>query len=117
MVNHRPHNIGVIESKGIERHFRVNQIKKATISQLFNNIKYDDVTFDTPYRRLFEIFSGLPQNTSYGELISHFLRIRNAVAAHGNRQPPKDLIVSEDSILEIQEFLWELIWKALKSYT
>lgn len=113
---HRYETAFVAAFKGIERYFRVNQIKKATISRLFNNIKYDDVTFNSTTRRIFEIFSGLPEKTSYGELIAHFLRMRNAVAAHGNREPPKELVVSEDSILEIQCFLWELIWKALESH-
>ena len=114
---HRYEAAFVAAFKGIERYFRVNQIKEDRIDRLFKNIKYDGVTFNSTYKRHFETFAGLPENMSYGELISHFLRIRNAVAAHGNRQPPKDLIVSEDSILEIQEFLSELISKALISYT
>jgi hypothetical protein len=114
---HRYETAFVAAFKGIERYFRVNQIKEDRVDRLFGNIKYDGVTVNSTYKRHFEIFTGLPENTSYGELISHFLRIRNAVAAHGNRQPPKDLIVSEDSILEIQEFLSELISKALISYT
>lgn len=114
---HRYESAFVAAFKGIECYFRVNQIKEDRIDRLFRNIKYDGVTFNSTYKRHFEIFAGLRENTSYGELISHFLRIRNAVAAHGNRQPPKDLIVSEDSILEIQEFLSELISKTLISYT
>ena len=113
---HRFETAFVAAFKGIERYFRVNQIKEDRIERLFRNIKYDGVAFDTPTRRIFEIFSGLPTKTSYGELITHFLKIRNAVAAHGNREPPKELIVSEDSILEIQSFLWELIWKALETH-
>lgn len=113
---HRFETSFVAAFKGIERYFRVNQIKEDRIERLFRKIKYDGVTFNSTTRRLFEIFSGFPKRTSYGKLIAHFLRIRNAVAAHGNREPPKELVVSEDSILEIQSFLWELIWKALNSY-
>lgn len=113
---HRYETAFVAAFKSIERYFRVNQIKEDRIERLFRKIKYDGVTFDSKTRRLFEIFSGFPKRTSYRELIAHFLRIRNAVAAHGNREPPKELVVSEDSILEIQSFLWELIWKALNSY-
>lgn len=114
---HRLETAFVAAFKGIERYFRVNQIKEDRIDRLFRNIKYDGITFNSTYKRHFEIFVGLPENTSYGELISHFLKIRNAVAAHGNREPPEDLIVTEDSVLEIQEFLSELIGKALESYT
>jgi len=114
---HRFETAFIAAFKGVERYFRVNQIKEDRIDRLFRNIKYDGVTFNSTYKRHFEIFAELPENTSYGELISHLLKIRNAVAAHGNKQPPKDLIVSEDSILEIQEFLAELISKALISYT
>ena len=113
---HRFETAFVAAFKGIERYFRVNQIKEDRIERLFRNIKYDGVTFGSTTRRIFEIFSGFPKKTSYGELIAHFLRIRNAVAAHGNREPPKELVVSEDSILEIQSFLQELIWKALESH-
>ena len=113
---HRFETSFVAAFKGIERYFRVNQIKEDRIERLFRNIKYDGVTFDSTTSLIFEIFSGFPKKTSYGELIAHFLRIRNAVAAHGNREPPKELVVSEDSILEIQSFLWELIYKALRSY-
>jgi len=113
---HRFETAFVAAFKGIERYFRVNQIKEDGIERLFRNIKYDGVAFGTPTRRIFEIFSGLSTKTSYGELIAHFLRIRNAVAAHGNREPPRELVVSEDNILEIQSFLWELIWKALETH-
>ncbi|MGF7431898.1 hypothetical protein PQV03_14185 [Thermoanaerobacterium thermosaccharolyticum] len=102
--------------KGIESFFRVNDFKKHEIEKLFNNIDYNDISFDTVYIRRFEIFSGEPEEIKYGDLLAHFLKLRNTVAAHHNKKPPT--IITEDSICEIQEFLIELITKALdiKSY-
>lgn len=99
--------------KGIESFFRVNDFKEHEIEKLFNNINYNDISFDTVYKRRFEIFSGEPEKVRYGELLAHFLKLRNVVAAHHNKKPP--VIITEDSICEIQEFLVELITKALDS--
>jgi hypothetical protein len=101
--------------KGIERFFRVNDFKKGEIPSLFKNINYQDVSLDTEYVRYHEIFSGKPKKISYGELLKRFLIIRNVAAAHGNRTPPKDFMVTEDNIFEIQLFLQELISNAVNS--
>ncbi|EIV99900.1 hypothetical protein [Thermoanaerobacter siderophilus] len=99
--------------KGIESFFRVNDFRKHEIEKLFNNIDYNDISFDTVYKRRFEIFSGETEEVRYGELLVHFLKLRNAVAAHHNKKPP--VIITEDNICEIQNFLVELISKALTS--
>ena len=97
--------------KGIERYFKVNGFKKTEIRNLFNSVNYNNVTFDTTYTRWYEIFLGAHKKISYGKLLNHFLVLRNAVAAHGNKKPPIPLI--EDNIYEIQLFLVELISKAV----
>lgn len=109
---HRYETAFVAAFKGIERYFRVNDFSKNEIPTLFRNIDYEDVRFDTVYTRYHEVFSGAPKKVSYGELLAHFLVLRNAVAAHGNRKPPARLIITEDNIYEIQLFLEELISKA-----
>lgn len=99
--------------KGIESFFKVNDFKEREIERLFNNINYHDINFDTIYKRRFEIFLGEPKEIKYGELLAHFLKLRNVVAAHHNKKPP--VIITEDNIHEIQAFLLELICKALES--
>ncbi len=101
--------------KGIERYFNNSFIKKSNISTLFDSVNYEYVTFDTIYERSHEVFLKLPENIKYGDVIKHFLNIRNCTAAHGNKNPPKDFWVSEDNVFEIQRFLKELIWKAYQT--
>src|SRR5690606_26364768 len=42
----------------------------------------------TPYYRKHERFRQLPEQTTYGDAIHHFLKLRNVVAAHANSSPP-----------------------------
>ena len=102
--------------KGIERFFRVSQIKKSEINKIFRNIIYKNILPGTVYKRYFEIFSGYKKRINYAELIDHFLILRNATAAHGNRKNQKDNLIIEDNILEIQLFLTELINKVFDQY-
>ncbi len=101
--------------KGIERYFKVNGFRKSEIPSLFCRITYKNVSFSTVYTRYHEIFSGCSKKVRYGELLAHFLLMRNVVAAHGNRKPPKTFLISADNIFEIQLFLRELISKAIIS--
>lgn len=99
--------------KGIERFFGVNDINKHQIPGLLSSFPHSDISETTPYRRFHEIFSGLRENDTYSNMIRHFLKLRNAVAAHGNRKPPKDCMLIEDNVFEIQLFLMELLNKAI----
>lgn len=101
--------------KAIERFLRVNDVKKHEVERAFGRLPYSNISYDTEYTRWYEIFSGLPQKTTYGELVKHFLEIRNVVAAHANRKPPPRFMISEDSICEIQQFISELFFMALDS--
>jgi len=99
--------------KGIERFFKVAQIRKNAINNIFRNISYEDISPDTIYTRYFEIFSGHKKHIKYRNLIEHFLELRNSVAAHGNLKDLKRKIIIEDNIIEIQAFLSELLIKAI----
>ncbi|MGH7592808.1 MAG: hypothetical protein ACRELE_03010, partial [Gemmatimonadales bacterium] len=69
---------------------------------------------ETPYRRFHEIFRGYKKRTTVEEILKHFLRIRNAVAAHANSTPPRDLMLSEDNVYEIQNLVTFLIDRAVR---
>ena len=102
--------------KAIERFLRVNDIKKHSLEKSFKKLPYPNVKCSSKYSRFHEIFSGLPKRTTNGEIIGHFLNIRNIVAAHANQNPPPRFIVSEDSLFEIQLFVKHLIFGALDYY-
>lgn len=100
--------------KAIERFFGVNQIKKNTVAATLNQKSHLGIREDTMYTRSYEIFSGHPRSITYKDLICHFLDLRNIVAAHGNKNPPKHAKLIEDNILEIQLFLMELLNKVVR---
>ncbi len=99
--------------RGIERFLNVNQIKHPNIDKALMKLQTADVTPDTKYRRRHEIFSGHTRYISYRDIIARFLDIRNVVAAHANPSPPRNFVISEDSVIEVQLFLSELCCKAL----
>jgi len=74
-----------------------------------NNCGYETVKPTNTYRRFHEVFSNQVENIPYTELIEHFLRLRNVVAAHGNQNPPEQYKIIEDNTFEIQLFLEHLI--------
>ncbi len=96
--------------KAIERFLNVNQIQRKNIQNLLRerNIPHSKV-----YKRFHEIFSGHKELIGFEELISHFLDLRNTVAAHANRKPPDHLLLSEDTLYEIQMFVVELCSESL----
>lgn len=99
--------------KGIERFFGVNQIRKNNLDSILRKRTDLGIQPATAYKRLHEIFSGHAQDVTYRELVSHFLDLRNIVAAHGNRNPPEKAQLIEDNVFEIQLFLMELLSKAI----
>ena len=46
-------------------------------------------------------------------MVRHFLILRNAVAAYSNPEAPADLLMTSDSVYEIQHFAEELFRMAL----
>lgn len=102
--------------KGIERFFRVTQINKNNLKNIFRKIPYDNMTPETKYKRYFEIFLGYKKNIKYLDLIDHFLALRNITAAHGNKKIQKKYIINEFNIFEIQLFLMILINEVFNHY-
>jgi hypothetical protein len=90
---------------GIESFLGVGQMKRRDIGTLLAQREIPEIKAESEYERLFEIFSGRPKMTTYGDLIVEFLDKRNAVAAHANPSPPEQLLVKEDSVFEIQALL------------
>lgn len=99
--------------KGIERFFGVNQIRKNNLDSILRSRKELGIEARTAYKRYHEVFSGHEPDVTYEELLSHFLDLRNIVAAHGNRNPPEKAKLIEDNVFEIQLFLTELLNKAI----
>jgi hypothetical protein len=100
--------------KCIERLFGVNDIKRAELSKVFASLPYRSIKQGGGYTRRFEIFSGHKKRTTVGDILLHFLNLRNVVGAHGNRSPPRDFILSEDNIYEVQSFAEGLIMTAME---
>jgi hypothetical protein len=100
--------------KCIERLFGVNDVKRAELGKIFGSLPYRRIKQRGVYTRRFEIFSGHNKRTTVGDMLLHFLNLRNVVGAHGNRSPPKDFFISEDNIYEVQSFAEELIMMAME---
>lgn len=102
--------------KGIERFFRVTQINKNNLKNVFRKIPYSNIKPETKYKRYFEIFSGYKKNITYLDLIGHFLNLRNVTAAHGNKKILKEYMINEFNIFEIQLFLTILLKGVFNQY-
>jgi hypothetical protein len=101
--------------KAVEAMLGCGQIRENNLDKKFNSIPYARITPRARYRRYHEVFRGERRTASYRDMILHFLKIRNATAAHSNRTPPPSLMVTEDTVYEIQWFVSELILQALRS--
>ena len=101
--------------KAVEAMFGGVQIREDTLDKKFNSIPYTRITPRARYRRYHEVFRGERRTACYRHMILHFLKIRNTTAAHSNRTPPQSLMVTEDTVYEIQWFVSELVLQALRS--
>lgn len=99
--------------KGIESFFGVQQIRKPEINSMLAHDPTPGITPDGTYRRWHEIFRGKRQRISHEDLINHFLKIRNVVAAHSNSSPPRRFLLTEDSVMEVQLYVTTLCRMAL----
>jgi hypothetical protein len=95
--------------RGIEALLGKPQLKKGKVASLFAALDEEFGTHlkSTPYRSWHEVFSSRKRWWESHELVEHYLRLRNAVSAHGNTSPPN--VVMEDQVLEIQYFLRHLL--------
>ncbi len=99
----------VASFKGIESLLDKNGFKKREIRKLLKWFDCPKISYDEYYLRRHEIFLGLKKKIKYGELIEHFLKIRNVVAAHNNKRPPREFNLSQDNVIEIQLFLQNIL--------
>jgi hypothetical protein len=95
--------------RGIECVLGQPHFKKADISKLLSEAdwRYDSTFASQRHRSWHEIFSTKRKWWRYADLIAYYLKLRNAVSAHGNPSPPH--IVMEDQVFEIQYLLQSMI--------
>ncbi len=91
-------------------YFRNHEIN-SLLSKLDSRAKTDFSS--KKYKSFHEIFSSRKKYWSYEDIISHYLKLRNAVAAHGNINPPD--IIMEDQVFEIQFLLRNMFMKIIRS--
>jgi hypothetical protein len=101
--------------KGVERFLKGSQIKAHETKALFSSLPYSKVKKQKTYTRFHETFSGFKKKVAPNEIVNHFLAIRNVTGAHANRNPPQEIYISEDNIIEIQRFLKNLLGLSLAS--
>ena len=99
--------------RGIEAILEKTNFRKNDITNLL--IKADSkygTNFSTKKHKSFhEIFSSRKRLWYYEEIIRYYLKMRNAVAAHGNINPPQ--IIMEDQVFEIQLLLKNMFIRIL----
>jgi len=95
--------------RGVECVLGKPHFKKGQIPTLLSAL---DAEFGTDFsksrhRSWHEVFSSRRRWWEYGDILSYYLTLRNAVSAHGNPSPPH--IVMEDQVLEIQYLLADML--------
>jgi len=100
--------------RSIESIFGKPQVKNQEIKPFLNNLdsKYGTNFSTSKWISYHEIFSRTKKFRSYEEVITHFLKLRNAVAAHANPKPP--LVLNEDQLFEIQKLAESMIVDLIK---
>jgi len=95
--------------RGIECVLGQPHFKKAEVSQLLCDAdrRYGTAFSSQRHRSWHEVFSSKRKWWQYADLITYYLKLRNAVSAHGNPSPPH--IVMEDQVFEIQYLLQSMI--------
>lgn len=99
--------------RGIEALLEKPHFKSNDVSELLYVADSKNATPFTKkkYRSFHEVFSSRRKLWSYEEIIVRYLRLRNAVAAHGNINPPN--IIMEDQVFEIQMLLKRMFMEIL----
>ncbi len=99
--------------KAVEAVFGSPGFRAADICRLLTKLDIKDFQPDDRYVRHHECFTGLPVNCTVATALKRFLELRNAVAAHANSNAPPHLLISEDSLLELQLFVEILLDRVL----
>jgi hypothetical protein len=99
--------------RGIEALLEKPYFRKNEIKRLLTKVDSKHRTnFTTKkYRSFHEMFSSRKRLWLYEDIIKYYLELRNAVAAHGNINPPK--IIMEDQVFEIQMLLKSMFMEIL----
>ena len=100
--------------RSVESILGKSQVRKHEIKASLTNLdsQYGTHFSSTKWVSHHEVFSGMRKFRSYEEVISHFLDLRNAVAAHANPKPP--FILNEDQLFEIQNLAESMIADLIK---
>lgn len=116
-LEHRPrYELAFLAAfKAIELLIGNGNLKNATIDSAFRSNPYTLIKPSEVWERFHEIFVQKPRFSSFRVLLKQFLDMRNVVAAHGNRRPPKNFLITQDNIYEIQRFASYLIYLAIES--
>lgn len=85
-------------------HFRQPEIQGLLVEA---DQKYGTLFASGRHRSWHEVFSTKRKWWTYDDLLAYYLKLRNAVSAHGNPSPPH--IVMEDQVFEIQHLLQSMI--------
>ena len=95
--------------RGIECVLGKPHFKKTHIRGLLSKAdrRYGTAFSSQPHRSWHEVFSTKKKWWSYADLIAYYLKLRNAVSAHGNPSPPHT--VMEDQVFETQYLLQAMI--------
>ncbi len=102
--------------KAIELLIGKGNLNKSNLKSIFRSQPYSLIQHDSVWERFHEIFAQKPRYCSFEEILEHFLDMRNVVAAHGNRKPPKSFLITPDNLFEIQRFASHLIHQAIESH-
>jgi len=100
--------------RSIESTLGKTQIKKHEIQTSLSDLdsQYGTHFATTKWVSHHEVFSRMKKFRPYKEVITHFLDLRNAVAAHANPKPP--FILNEDQLFEIQKLADSMIADLIK---
>jgi hypothetical protein len=75
------------------------------------DIKFGTSFCSTRWKSCHEVFSSRRKSWRFDELITRYLSIRNAVAAHANPKPP--FLLREDQVFEIQLLVKSMLYNAI----
>jgi hypothetical protein len=100
--------------RSIESILGKTQIKRHEIKTSLSNLdsQYGTHFSTTKWVSHHEVFSRMSKFRPYEKVITHFLDLRNAVAAHANPKPP--FILNEDQLFEIQKLAESMIVDLIK---
>lgn len=101
--------------KGIERFLKGSDFKSNEVVELIQGLPYGKIKEMRTYTRFHEVFSKQPKITTLDDMVKRFLKLRNVTAAHANRNPPIDFLITEDQIIEVQLFLKNMIGMGMDS--